>query len=154
MRANRREEIIVEEAKFLPYVTRVSAITDTVHESLFRFTTSIASCRSGVVSMVEQREGWDHIMTRKPNKELVLLRYLQFPNPRSSIMVSRNDGWLHAGEEPRVGTFSGVNTIFLLTPNESIFDVGIEICSVIVDGVSNWLRESSVDSLSVLVVES
>jgi len=154
MRASRGEEIIVEEAKLLPYVTRVFAITDTVHEGLFRFTTSIASCRGGDVSMVEQRESWDRIMTRKPNKELVLLGYLQFPNPSPSIMVSSNDGWLHAGEEPRVGTFSGVNAIFLLTPNESIFDVGIEVCSVIVDGVSNWLRESSVDSLSVLAVES
>jgi len=41
--------------------------------------------------------------------------------------MSINVGWFHEGEQPRVSTFSGVNTIFVVTPNESIFNGGIEI---------------------------
>ncbi len=69
------------------------------------------------------------------------------------MVHSNNDGWFHEGEKPRVATFGGINSIFIVPPNKSIFNCAIEICVKIVNGVGNWWRESSVESLSVLAGE-
>jgi len=69
------------------------------------------------------------------------------------MVRSNNVGWFHEGEKPRVATFSGVNSIFIVAPNNSIFNRAIEICVKIVDGVGNWWRKSSVESLSMLTGE-
>lgn len=55
-------------------------------------------------------------------------------------------------EEPRVSAFCCIGTIYVMIPNESVVDSLIKSDAGVVDGICNWLRESSVESLSVLTV--
>jgi len=62
--------------------------------------------------------------------------------------------WFHDGEKPRITTFSGVNIILVVTPNKNIINIRVEISVKIIYGVNDWLMEGSVESLSVLAIES
>jgi len=63
-------------------------------------------------------------------------------------------GGVWVAKEPGVSTFSGVGTINVVVPNESIFNplIKLDVCVVYV--VYNSLREVSVKSLGVLTIIS
>jgi hypothetical protein len=90
-------------------------------------------------------------MTRQPDEKFVFLRDFLFPNPRPGVGVGVSSG---EGEQPLISTFGGIGTIFIMEPNEGVFNGVIEPEINIVNAVGHSLRKRSVKHKGPLVVRN
>jgi len=67
-------------------------------------------------------------------------------------MVISGGSRFREGEKPRVSTFCRINSIFVVRPNESIFNRGIKIDVSVVDIVFNCWRKNGVKRSSVRTI--